>query len=122
MLDVARTVRDLLAAGGAPSRETRVYFIQVVGDGQVVEEAAIKIGIADDPVRRWAQLQIATPHELMPIGSVPAPAGLEAAIHRELEPYRIRREWFRPTPEVLALIDTVLDELRDDWDDQEGFA
>lgn len=76
-----------------------VYFIQAGGS-----DGAIKIGWADDVEKRRSDLQTANPEELRIIGVKAGVRDMEKALHRKLAPHRIRGEWFRAAPEVLAEI------------------
>jgi len=93
-------------AKGPEARRTRVYFAQVVPDGP------IKIGIADDPRQRLRDLQCACPYELVLVGHVPAPVGLERFLHRAFAAHRLRGEWFEPiqfVADALAYVLATLD-------------
>lgn len=81
----------------AGARKGFVYFIQS-------EEGPIKIGFSDDPAKRLDQLQVASPSQLRLLGSLPCKSTREAAIHGYFAEHRLRGEWFRPAPELLAWI------------------
>jgi hypothetical protein len=79
---------------------------------------AVKIGKATSTKDRLSSLGVGNPNPLEIVVSVPAPAGLEKALHRLLAEHRIRGEWFRATPEVLVACEMALS-ARDFWRDAE---
>lgn len=83
----------------ALTRPTCVYFMQIVPDGPV------KIGVADRPTRRLADLQACMPYELRLRCFMHAPAGIERFLHDVLSHHRIRGEWFAPTEDVLWVVE-----------------
>lgn len=91
------------SAAPAPRREYRdhgwVYFID---DGE-----AIKIGFSVSPQHRLIALQTGHPRALKVIGRVSVKVIGENAIHRKFRHLRVRGEWFRPDPELLAFIEEV---------------
>jgi len=70
----------------------------------------VKVGVAVDPHRRAAHIQVGCPFkvELHYAHAVPAghATGIEAFVHRELDSRRTNGEWFKSTPvhQVEALI------------------
>lgn len=78
---------------------TCVYFIQAGANGPV------KIGTAIDPRKRLYTLQVANYERLEIVARVPGYDGLESCIHNALDEHRIRGEWFRPAPEVMAWVE-----------------
>lgn len=81
-----------------------VYFAQAGEDGPV------KIGFcASNPLKRLAELQTGCPHEIFLIGTVSGGRKDESEMHRRLDAYWIRGEWFERKPEVLAAINSVLE-------------
>src|SRR5690348_7786681 len=74
---------------------TWVYFIQT-------EDGPIKIGIANDPLKRLAELQTSHHAPLKLLGVSPGTLIVERKIHKQLDAHRLQGEWFRPDPEVLA--------------------
>lgn len=80
--------------------ETQLY---VVFDG-----TAAKFGLADNPIARAGNLQVANPRQLILYTAVPSTRALEVELHRLISPWRIRGEWFDISPPVLALADTLL--------------
>lgn len=80
-----------------------IYFIQAGHDGP------IKIGVTGSEVsKRLRAIQTTAPHTLSLLGQVPGNRSQESAVHRKLSASLIRGEWFSPTPEVRAFIDSVL--------------
>lgn len=93
-----------------PAREPRfVYFIFST------ETERVKIGIARDPWRRLAHLQIGAPEELGLIGFMIAGDARERerSLHERFASIRVRGEWFRLTDE---LMDCIKNEGSSDWD------
>jgi len=75
------------------------YFVRAGTDGP------IKIGSADDVTRRVRHLQSGHMHELRLLGRTLAIR--EEAAHQTWLASRIRGEWFRASPELLAWIERV---------------
>jgi hypothetical protein len=100
--------------GGFGEREPRpgfVYFIQM-SDGAA---NPVKIGVAQDVQRRLESLLTASPYDLKVLGTVQSdrPHMLETMIHGHCQHLHITREWFRPTPELLAYVtDPSVENLR----------
>lgn len=80
-----------------------VYFLRC-GD-------FVKIGYSSKPTARLAALRTATPHESELIAKFPGTISHEKAVHRCLQHLHHRREWFRFTQEVTALISEGLPHL-----------
>lgn len=76
---------------------TRIYFIQPVDGG------LIKIGKADDPVKRLRDLQIGCPVRLRLCKHYEAEAFMERRLHLMFAAWREHGEWFRPHPALAAL-------------------
>jgi hypothetical protein len=74
-----------------------IYFVQAAS-------GPIKIGFTDNWTRRKNSLQHGTYEELKKLLVMPGKLEGEQALHRLFSAHRIRGEWFRPAPEVLALI------------------
>lgn len=64
----------------------------------------IKIGITHDVAARLRTLQVGSPYELTLLATVDGTVADEAALHLRLARDRMRGEWFRPTPEVIAVV------------------
>lgn len=75
-----------------------VYFIQDSGTRR------IKIGYAEDVVRRMATLQTGASSRLVLLLVVPGDGRLERRLHKRFARSRRRGEWFRPDPEVLRFM------------------
>jgi hypothetical protein len=76
-----------------------VYFIQSE------EAASIKIGWTNvSPSRRLGACQTGCPTELELLAAMPGSRGLERALHRRFDEYRIRGEWFADAPEIWAYL------------------
>lgn len=70
-------------------REGTLYLIEAEDAG------AIKVGFTSLPVeKRLRDLQTGCPHNLILLATTPGLKSTERAIHAELEPYRVRGEWF----------------------------
>lgn len=77
-----------------------VYIVQAKGTNY------FKIGRADAPEQRLAQLQIGCPHELEKFLTIPTlfPNELESALHEILADHLVRGEWFEIEPDTLKAI------------------
>lgn len=80
-----------------------MYYIYFVQEGQ---DGPIKIGVAKQPADRVRQLQGANSRPLILRGVKTGFVKDERALHKKLDAFRIRGEWFSPEPEVLAEIPT----------------
>jgi len=69
-----------------------------------------KIGTTTNPPRRWQQVQVHSPWDLRVFAIIRGGYKLEALIHKSLEEYRTRGEWFEMSRQVMH---QVLDELED---------
>jgi hypothetical protein len=78
-----------------------IYFVQRGTDGPV------KIGKAVDPHARVRALQTANPEPLTLLAVAPGNRRREAQIHRRLASFRINGEWYKPVPELFAVIDEL---------------
>jgi hypothetical protein len=69
------------------------------------ERGPIKIGFTTaNPARRVISLQQASPYDLEWFASWKTTKSEDTQTLNTLKPYAIKREWFRPEPEVLSLI------------------
>jgi hypothetical protein len=90
-----------------------VYFLKQGRNGP------IKMGVAGSPEDRLANLQVGNPNELHLIGQRAVEGGyreareLEEALHERFSLYRIRGEWFWPTPDLLRTITELSDPPRE---------
>lgn len=71
---------------------------------------AIKIGYAKDVAKRVAALQVGNANKLRVVLELPGTERDERQIHWLFEEHRMRGEWFRPDPFVLASIDLMREE------------
>jgi hypothetical protein len=67
-----------------------VYFIQCT------KTKAVKIGISNNPLRRLSALQTGYPFDLILLRVIktPAPRKLEKLLHKKMEDFHLRGEWF----------------------------
>lgn len=79
----------------------RVYFVEAVGLD------LIKIGHSIDLMKRLVSLLTSSPARLFVIGSIPGGRQKEREIHVALHAHRSHGEWFRKTPEVMAIVATA---------------
>lgn len=87
------TPKDREARGGR-----LVYFI--AGD----RSGLIKIGCADDPRGRLADLQCGSPVKLTLVGTVEGGREKERALHKQFASVRRHGEWFGACDELIELI------------------
>ena len=73
-----------------------IYFIQAGEDGPV------KIGKADNPVKRLAALQIGSSERLYIRAVLDEPDEVEGRLHRMLEKFRVNGEWFKLEIETMC--------------------
>ena len=67
----------------------------------------IKIGFSTNVERRLAALQTGTPDELRLIAHWPGTLAEERQIHLKLKEWRIVREWFKASAEVLNIVERL---------------
>ena len=87
------------AEGGAKGW---VYLIHALGT------EAVKVGWALDPVARMFTLQTGQAADLTLIAVLPGTIHLESDLHRRLQRYRIRGEWFE-RKHVLKLLNPIIE-------------
>ncbi len=80
------------------SSRAKVYFIQAVDGGP------IKIGWAEVPKCRLADIQIGNPQQLVIVGILNGGERREREIHTRFRHLRIRGEWFENDDELVAFI------------------
>lgn len=85
-----------MKAGSVIRRASTIYFIQIGESGPV------KIGVSFDPLDRLRQVQTASPEEVRLLACCLGTEQDEAALHEQFARHRIRGEWFRPVPALLA--------------------
>ena len=80
-----------------------VYFVRAEGLG------LIKIGYARDALERLRTIGVCCPVEVTLLASMWVKDGkaTEAQLHRRFKVDRVRGEWFRETPDLLAAIEEV---------------
>jgi hypothetical protein len=85
-----------------------IYFIQAENGGP------IKIGFTRDLDRRLDRLQTGSPYPLNVLATIDTgcddvhdDASYERMIHDKFQQYRLRREWFEPSKELLEFISDV---------------
>lgn len=84
-----------------------VYFIKASGS-----RAMVKIGKANEPEARLAELQTGCPDKLKLLASIRCKSDkhaeyIEKQAHRSFRKYRSRGEWFHYAPEIRQLISRV---------------
>lgn len=103
---------------GAPKADRenccRVYFIEAVGHD------LIKIGYALDLQKRFTGLMTASPAPLTLLGVLDGGPRLEMEIHEKLAAHRSHGEWFRKTPEVMAIAATARPDISQQWLNQKA--
>lgn len=82
-------------------RYSQVYFIEAVGLD------LIKIGYAIDLPKRFTGMMTTSPAALTLLGVLDGGPKLECALHDQLAAHRAHGEWFRKTPEVMAVVATA---------------
>jgi len=70
----------------------------------------VKIGYSLAPIRRQAQLMTALPREPDTFFMRRGTRAHERAAHRELAQWRVRGEWFRRVPELIAHVQRLMDD------------
>lgn len=100
--------------GKAGRRPEFVYFVEAE------TSRLIKIGVARDMTERLRGLQTGSPDKLRVIALIRTadPERLEQVLHLEFRDTRQHGEWFKPSPELVALIATRGRTLKQDEQDQ----
>lgn len=81
-----------------------IYFIQAQGDGP------IKIGVTgDNPRKRMVKIQSDCPWPVKLLGAIEGTVSQEKQIHLVLARYKTQGEWFEPTANVLAAVQTAIE-------------
>ena len=111
-----RAVAEMLADGAlapeqvlglaemGPARGPRTYFMRMETGSQ---RAPIKIGSSVDPAARRAAISTDSPYPIAILATYPGSLLGEYELHGALRRHRIRLEWFRPAPVILALVDIL---------------
>lgn len=79
-------------------RQVKVYFLLAVRSGR------IKIGSSADVTKRWYDLSTACPDDIVYLGSIVDPGGLELTLHEKFDEFRIRKEWFTADASIFEYI------------------
>lgn len=79
-----------------------VYFIEDKSS------RAIKIGVANDPAARLAELQVGNPDRLVLLGAIPGGYADEMKLHERFADHRCGGEWFRDHPSIRAAIGELI--------------
>jgi len=87
---------------GKDTVPTDLYFIQTD-----CAEGFIKIGVACDVKSRMRKLQTACPYKLSVIKIVKNAATMERELHLKFSGDRVTGEWFKRSPELLSLIESL---------------
>lgn len=78
----------------------RMIYLIAAGD-------RVKIGIAKDPSKRLASLQIGSPERLDLIATFPGSRKTEARLHERFKRYRLAGEWFRVHGHLRRFVETL---------------
>lgn len=78
-----------------------VYFIRA-NSGEYL------VGSSHNPKEKLRELQEAHIYAMELVGEVAAKTYPERWVQRKLDPYRIQRNWFSPTPEVQEFVELIL--------------
>lgn len=76
-----------------------VYFVEAEGMGLV------KIGTSSDMHLRLCSIRSHSPAPIRFLKAIAGDAALEAALHNRFSRLRVRGEWFRAEPELMAFIE-----------------
>lgn len=79
-----------------------VYFVQRA-DG----EGPIKIGYSQQPQTRFQTIDCASPVPMQVLALLPGPFELEQRVHARFLGQHIRYEWFKATPDLLGVVESV---------------
>ena len=116
-------LKDLVPLEESPVRVRRtppeghlVYFVQV---GRI---GPIKIGTTMTPESRFSGMQTDNPFELNLLHTAPGDDVEEGILHGYFAKIRLRGEWFRPAPELLAFIASKPKDLYAACTDRHGWA
>jgi hypothetical protein len=101
MMDEAVSLAQADDRMRAASGTSKVYFVQEDGTG------AIKIGTSKQLKKRVDELARQLPSKVKLLAMMDGCRETECVVHRRFHHVRIRGEWFRPVPELLAYIDRV---------------
>lgn len=88
--------------GGKRQKQGYVYFVEEKANNG--ELKAVKIGFTTNPKARLEALQTGNPNALSYLGVVKGTLSDERRLHRILERYRTRLEWFEPSEAVMYVV------------------
>lgn len=91
---------------------TLVYVVQIMPDGPV------KIGCAENVVRRLGQMKVDCPFPIRVLSILDGGYPLESRLHELFKSKRVGGEWFEPADDVMALElsrNDWAEEVRRDW-------
>lgn len=94
-IDAARSMADGAIDGVC------IYFALECRSGSV------KIGVTENLKRRLAAIRTNSPHEIVLLAQIPGDERLETYVHDSLSACHIRGEWYRFTPEMFSIIETL---------------
>jgi hypothetical protein len=77
-----------------------IYFVQMQ-----CPNGYVKIGVAVELAQRLDKLQNASPYGLDLIRVLPGGLKEERELHRRFAASHVRREWFRPTDDLMAFVE-----------------
>lgn len=98
----AALLRKASKTARSPRRKpSQVYFIGAEVTG------LIKIGCAVNPQARLRSLQTGSPDRLSIIATVPGDAAMERGLHSQFAADRMHGEWFRQSPALIELIESI---------------
>lgn len=96
---------------GQPTERTvvkYVYFITTEHEG-----FPVKIGISESHHARFTTLQVALPYRVKVLAVLPTQDAIfERRLHRKFAHLRLEGEWFERAPDLLAYIETLVNETR----------
>jgi hypothetical protein len=91
--------------GEKPRRKvTKLYLYAIRAE----PSGTIKIGTTRHPQKRLNQIRSANHEQITLLFAISCEKVDELVVHGHLNPARIRGEWYRPTPEVLAWVERRL--------------
>lgn len=100
--EAARAVLTRFINKKNPLRQRTIYFVTCD-----VTEFPIKIGMSSDLAERMRDIRTSLPYEPVLLASFAGTSRNESAIHKQFEQLRIRGEWFRRDPALLAYIEGI---------------
>lgn len=85
-----------------PERDGWVYFIK-----SMAEDGPVKIGYSRTPTVRIQEIQVSSPYplSLAAVWRSKDAKALESRLHRKFRSHKMNGEWFRPSPDLMKLIE-----------------